>query len=189
MKNIIIAIFCLLTFSTSFGQDTKPTKQETMDWIAGKLKEILDGKYIIFHNYSNGIFEFSESEKKYDEQEEREVLFYKTRYIDLNKIKSTEVYFIEKNGNIEILDIFIKGANVLTIKEIRYIDQKVTETSFDQEFKLCGRYFSQYKQGESATYVTNDNYFHFCSDPSLLIRMRKALDNLISFNSSKKETF
>lgn len=187
MKSIISIITILFCFTITYGQETKPTKQETMDWIAGKLKENLDGKYTIFHNFSNGIFEFSESEKRYDEQEEREVLFYKTRYIDLNKIKSTEVYVLEKGG---ILEILIKGSNVISTKTIRYIDQKVIETTYEQDFKLCGRTFSAYNPSEnSATYFTYDNYFHFCTDPSLLVRMRKALDNLISFQQAQKETF
>lgn len=37
------------------SKTTKPTKQETMDWIGGKMKENL-GKYREFISYTNGIF-------------------------------------------------------------------------------------------------------------------------------------
>lgn len=54
MKNVIITLLCLLTFSSSYAQDSKPTKQETMDWIVNKFKLYTNGvdqnnSYVTYH--------------------------------------------------------------------------------------------------------------------------------------------
>jgi hypothetical protein len=41
MKKIFSVVSILLCFVTSYAQDTKPTKQETMDWIGNKFGELL----------------------------------------------------------------------------------------------------------------------------------------------------
>lgn len=60
------------------SKSSKPSKQETMDWIAGKMKENL-GSYRTFVSYSDGKFVYK---KPY----ERENNFCTTT-IDLNKLQ------------------------------------------------------------------------------------------------------
>lgn len=43
---------------TTENKTAKPTKQETMDWIAGKMKENLLERYK-FSSYNNGVFTFT----------------------------------------------------------------------------------------------------------------------------------
>jgi hypothetical protein len=82
MKKILFLLFLVTTLSSSFAQknaapkDEKPTKDETMDWIAGKMKDYL-AEPRIFLSYSKGLFAY----KKLDTGD-----IYCTTTIDLNKL-------------------------------------------------------------------------------------------------------
>ena len=56
MKRIISLLGVLFCFATSYGQETKaiPTKQETMDWIAGKFKLYTNLSSYAYINYDSG---------------------------------------------------------------------------------------------------------------------------------------
>ena len=59
MKRIISIVAILLCFAITYAQETKPTKQETMDWIAGKImKYKADNVFTI--QYQNNIITYQD---------------------------------------------------------------------------------------------------------------------------------
>lgn len=60
MKKIFSIVAILLCFATSYGQDTKPTKQETMDWIGGKIIKYKSSK-IYSIKYENNVITYENS--------------------------------------------------------------------------------------------------------------------------------
>jgi hypothetical protein len=86
MKKIIAIVVILLCFSNSYGQDKPcPTKDETMDWIAGKMKKYLQSPRT-FESYSNGIFKY----RKLSPYDDGSYGGYNIITIDLNKLTSFE---------------------------------------------------------------------------------------------------
>ncbi len=58
MKNLTITIFFAFVFAAAYSQNKPcPTKAETMDWIAGKMKQYLQEPHV-FRSYSGGIFRY-----------------------------------------------------------------------------------------------------------------------------------
>jgi hypothetical protein len=100
MKNLIITLLFLLIFSVSYGQDKPcPTKEETMEWIAGKMKQYLQSPRT-FQSYSSGVFKY----KKLSPYDDGSYGGYNIITIDLNKltyfncsIDSTQIYTFEGN--------------------------------------------------------------------------------------------
>lgn len=100
---------------TAESKSAKPSKQQTMDWIAGKMKEKLMGTRK-FVSYSNGVFVYTKESMGY--------IFKNT--VDLNKItgsspeysseysvKGTGLFFVEwgKDSNEVKNSLFIAGSN------------------------------------------------------------------------------
>ncbi len=86
----------LLSFATSYGQDTKPTKQETMDWIGNKftgctgtLSSETKFLYSFQNEYNNGVITINATSlNKLNEY---------VLYIDLTKLNKCE-YIINDDG-------------------------------------------------------------------------------------------
>lgn len=96
MKKIISIVAILFFFATTYAQEVKPTKQETMDWIGNKFTGCTgslstDKKFLhSFQNeYNNGAITINatSSDKLYD------FVF----YIDLTKLNKCE-YVINDDG-------------------------------------------------------------------------------------------
>ncbi|HNR86352.1 MAG TPA: hypothetical protein PKN22_01500 [Taishania sp.] len=102
MKNFklilsVMFVFFVAQLNTMAQTEKKPTKEETMEWIAGKLKEHLTGGRE-FVSYNDGLFSY------------KKVLSSDVcvTTIDLNKVKSM--------SNIYSKDFFIQGDGMLTVK-------------------------------------------------------------------------
>ena len=171
MKKIFSVVAILLCFATSYGQEIKasPTKQETMDWIAGKMKICIvndqQNKYptYSFISYENGIILFSRN--RYFGCKERNGT--QNCKIDLNKITALG----KDPKNTEDSLQFIMGSGV-----------KLIEAVFDGNIETseCGGGFQ-----DAITAIPNGSYsmFNFKQIPNLEGRMLKALNVLIAFNT------
>jgi hypothetical protein len=135
---------------------SKPTKLETMDWIAGKMQENLLGTlgdYRHFVSYSNGIFVYKK-EGKVNE-------WYFTT-IDLNKVTgmnneySKDFYVTGKN----LVNTVLQGNEYGTIKEF---------------LSISGPNYNDYAAP-----------FNFTPDQALVDRLKKAFTTLIEYNATKK---
>lgn len=172
MKNIIIVLLCFLTFSVSYAQDAKPTKQETMDWIAGKFKDFINQSDVFanptsvwhfnYKSYDNGIIILERKITARYSNDYTETS-YQTLQIDLNKIEK-----------------LISDENTFAIKGLQV--QKVIdkdETKFLNGFALS----------EKLTNGTNLSIITF--DDDLKKRFEKAFRVLIDYNieSKPKEKF
>lgn len=102
MKNLMMLTICLALSVTTFAQKTtaakekKPTKQETMDWIAGKMKENL-GLGREFVSYSNGKFVYKKEWKAF---------VYCVTTLDLNKVTGMSSEYAS--------DFFVSGKSIIT---------------------------------------------------------------------------
>lgn len=112
MKKIILIIAVLLCFVNTYAQDTKPTKQETMDWIAEKFKVCINsnGSTLItqwsdisnkytFISYSNNVVKFQAKQERITNNEEEKKVTIKVYAINLNLLTNIDVY---SNGNLTI---------------------------------------------------------------------------------------
>jgi hypothetical protein len=170
MKNIIIAIACLLTFATSYAQDAKPTKQETMDWIAGKMKQYLIAPRI-FQTYSEGVFTYK-IDNPFDDGSYGG---YNIISIDLNKITN---YGLETTFKGYVDEI--QGAKIL-IRKTYDEKNKYIETAFESSVKMINL-----KDSNSIFDFMAEKCLNNCYEDC---RLRKALDVLLKFNISSNETF
>ncbi len=104
------------------SKSSKPSKQETMDWIAGKMKENL-GSYRTFVSYSDGKFVYK---KPY----ERETNFCTTT-IDLNKITGMNSEYSD--------DFYVTGKGCMST-----ICDNETKASSYQTFSMSGPNYNDY---------------------------------------------
>jgi hypothetical protein len=179
MKKVISILAILLCFATSYGQDTKPTKQETMDWIAKKFQSAIktakqfvmntprtDIAFIYSYSFSYykdgkiGIIEDWNLNSKYNNGEKGDITIYE---IDLNKLNR-----IEYDG----MSLF--GTNLI----------KITKKSISS---------NENKINLSVTYQGGDNIsmIDYEAEPNLKERMKKALEALVKYNTinDKPEKF
>ena len=83
--------------TTTESKSAKPSKQETMDWIAGKMKEKLVGRGE-FVSYSEGKFVF-----------DKDVYAVRNKYtIDLNKITGSSTEYSN--------DFYVKGSGLILVE-------------------------------------------------------------------------
>ncbi|WP_375182220.1 hypothetical protein [Chryseobacterium sp.] len=104
------------------SKSSKPSKQETMDWIAGKMKENLTG-YREFISYHDGIFKYKKEWKAF---------VFCTTSIDLNKITKMSSEYSE--------DFYIsgKGSNTVTC------DDEAKTVSYYQDISISGPNYNNY---------------------------------------------
>lgn len=143
--------------STTETKSTKPTKEETMDWIAGKMKENLaDPNRKQFKTYSNGILVL---EGVFNGK-----LTGSTFSIDLNKVTGmTDEYSS---------DFFISGKQILNIK---WTEAGKEKTNSIDNLSISGSNYNDYQ-----------SFFNFTPDQALVERLKKAFATLIDYNSAKK---
>ncbi|MBC5836190.1 hypothetical protein G6N05_14855 [Flavobacterium sp. F372] len=172
-KNLKLAIVLLVTIASmnvnaqkkvavktakpaTESKTTKPTKQETMDWIAGKMKENLLGTlgdYRHFVSYSNGIFVYKK-EAKINE-------WYFTT-IDLNKVTGMNNEYSK--------DFYISGKGLVNT----VLEGKEYGTLIDF-LSISGPNYNDYAAP-----------FNFTPDQALVDRLKKAFTTLIEYNSKQK---
>lgn len=107
---------------TTENTEAKPTKQQTMDWIAGKMKENL-GSYRTFISYVDGKFVYK---KPYET-----LTNYCTTTIDLNKITGMNSEYSE--------DFYVTGKGCLTT----LCDKESNAASYEA-FSVSGPNYSNY---------------------------------------------
>jgi hypothetical protein len=144
--------------TTNESKTAKPTKVETMDWIAGKMKENIakpDRKK--FKSYSNGILVlegfFNDASTS---------TFYS---IDLNKVTGMSDEYSS--------DFYISGKQILNSK---WPERGQEMTRSIDNLSISGSNYNEY-----------ESFFNFTSDQALVERLKKAFATLIEYNSTKKE--
>lgn len=173
MKKIISIIAILFCFATLYAQDTKPTKQETMDWIAEKIKNNInpntniftengqiwmyfDFKFITYLNSTVTIqkktqFRFEDGTRGEEKIE--------TIRIDLSKVNS-----------------YVSSEKEFTLKgETLVSETKNNETKNLNSISL----FALLKNGDQVNLTVMDK--------DLFVRFIKAIDELIIYNSKEKK--
>ncbi|WP_411811183.1 hypothetical protein ACLB9Y_14260 [Chryseobacterium scophthalmum] len=110
------------TTQNTEAKEAKPTKQQTMDWIAGKMKENL-GSYRTFISYADGKFVYK---KPYET-----LTNYCTTTIDLNKITGMNSEYSE--------DFYVTGKGCLTT----LCDKESNAASYEA-FSVSGPNYSNY---------------------------------------------
>jgi hypothetical protein len=138
-KQLKFAIVALITFAsmnvnaqkkapvkstkpTTESKTAKPTKAETMDWIAGKMKENL-GSYRTFVSYADGKFVYK---KPYET-----VTNFCTTTIDLNKITGMNSEYSD--------DFYVTGKGCMTT----LCDNESNADSY-QAFSISGPNYDKY---------------------------------------------
>ncbi|WP_343662600.1 hypothetical protein [Chryseobacterium mucoviscidosis] len=139
------------------SKSSKPSKQETMDWIGEKMKENLAGTlgdFRHFVSYSNGVFIYKKEAKMNE--------WYFTT-IDLNTVKGMNNEYSK--------DFYVTGKKLVnTVLEGK---QYGTEKDF---LSISGPNYDDYTAP-----------FNFTADQALVERLKKAFATLIEYNSTKKE--
>ena len=144
------------TKTATESKTTKPTKQETMDWIGGKMKENLLqalGDYRQFVSYSDGVFVY---------KKEAKVNQWFSTEIDLKKVTGMNNEYSK--------DFYVTGKGLLTT----VLDGK--EYGSKEGFvSISGPNYNDYAAP-----------FNFTPDQPLVDRLKKAFATLIEYNSTKK---
>jgi len=129
MKNFLMLTLCFALSASAFGQKTttttkekKPTKQETMDWIAGKMKENL-GLGREFVSYNDGKFVYKKEWKAF---------VYCVSTIDLNKVMGMNSVYAN--------DFFVSGKGVITA----ICDDDAKSTSNYEYVSISGPNYEDY---------------------------------------------
>lgn len=152
MKKIFSIVAILFCFATSYGQETKPTKQETMDWIGKTLVKYsnegdYNNVYLSDFKYSNGIVKFKESYP---------LIYYKNT-------NCTEECIIYLNRIMNSDQFVITGTSLVAIKKNCTNNPKEIESRRTSSISL-------------------NVYFQFIDENNILERFNKALKNLIEYN-------
>lgn len=162
MKKLILCLFVFqLLCVASFSQEKKPTKQETMDWIASKFKNNIKEKGAEFISHSKDVITI------------RTPIYYgKTEdysFYEIDLLKVTQVITVD-DAQSEIFKIAGKEL-ATTYKDSK---NKEIESTF---------YLIFYARSEKAVlhYVID-----FGSESNLKERMIKAFQTLAEYNNAEK---
>jgi hypothetical protein len=168
MKNIFLIPLFLICVVNSYAQDTKPTKQETMDWIGKTLMKYKnvnssDGQWgtIEYSNftYSNGTISYTEKfTSRIDGGSSK-------MYITINLNKAYSFKINHYHNQYEIVGSNIEKQNYI-------VDGTEPELSYDNSFEVC---FSDCK----------NQAFNIIEENNIVERLGKAFEALVEFN--KKE--
>lgn len=159
MKKILCIIAILFSFATTYAQETKPTKQETMDWIGKTLLKYRSpsGAYENY-KYSYGILTYDYYSSGY--------LYKYTIY--LSKILAWD--YFDNNG------FEARGYN--SEKQVTYdLDSKKSEVYSSDYFGLIRIGTGNGGSGNDAFYFVNEN--------NIRERFSKALANLVEYNKQE----
>ena len=177
MKKLIIICLLALTYTNSYAQE--PTKQETMDWIASKMRLYLvsnNENPRLFLEYSNGIFRYQKRIKATDGKSCGKIVY----AINLNKVTSgvvyTHPYFLKQ-------EITFEGKDVLIRDFSNFYYCEPTDEATSDNIELCGFSNEPYRKG-GGTY-DEDNLIFLELENGLLERFEKAFDVLTRYNTAK----
>lgn len=161
MKKIISIIAILFCIATSYAQDTKPTKLETMDWIAEKMEEhAIASKYneisktteqFRYIDYANGVITFE------SKRIEGDITYKSTHKFNLNFIKKMK---FDEHGNIKT----VEGRDAQT--SIHYHSDVTDVLTY---FDLDGKW----------------SRFNFRHEANIQVRLKNAFNRLIELNTLK----
>jgi hypothetical protein len=153
MKKIFIILLLVVPAFKTVAQDA--TKQETMDWIAEKLRKHLQSNDDVrrsFYFYNTGKFSYT----IYDKADDGETgCGSRIITIDLNKLTGYTGYFV------------ITGNNMIT-------ENKTLST--------CEYNGSPFEKNK-LDIVDSDGPFNISNETGLVERMKKAVEHLIKFNN------
>lgn len=142
--------------STTESKTSKPTKQETMDWIAGKMKEnISTHSDDVFVSYKDGIFTYRNN---YGSRQFCDYSF------DLNKVTTMNDEYSK--------DFYIQGRQLIYV-QCDY--DKAGQGNFYNNLSMSGPNYNNYRTA-----------FSFTPDQALVDRLKKAFATLIEYNATKK---
>lgn len=129
IRRILLATLCLTLVFNSFAQKTttakekKPSKQETMDWIAGKMKENLTGGRE-FVSYIDGKFSY---------KKEWKTSIYCVTTIDLNNVLGMNSEYSA--------DFFVSGKNLTFV---HCDNDKPDQGSYKEYLSISGPNYKDY---------------------------------------------
>lgn len=133
MKKIISIVAIFFCFATSYAQDTKPTKQETMDWIAEKFKnytnqQLFSNAYVSYHYIFIKSIENKITLYRVTTNIENGQKFNVELTIDFNKLTNVS----KECSNEELTDcIELNGTNGLIYESGEYFDKRLIYSKFE----------------------------------------------------------
>lgn len=178
MKKIFSVLAVLSCFETSYAQDTKPTKQETMDWVISKFTNCLG------NGYQDVNENFTLTWKYFFAKREGNV-------IQIEKISSgskVDTYWINLDLVTGVVDTengyFGFSGTVELINLARSNSEKVKMGNLSLSNKIQ-------KSITNNSTIGIDNLINFGCENDLRNRMYKALTTLAAYNkeNSPKEKF
>lgn len=171
MKRLILFLLVLQFFCVAyFAQEkSKPTKQETMDWIAGKFKtHINDSKYAGVTEYKTWSYQFI----KYDGK----IISYIENELSNSNGKLQKTYFA-----VDLTKVTAIVSNNENRIQIQGKDAGCYYQKDDSSDKECG---------VIDLLFVNDKYqwvlIKFDDEPNLKERMIKAFQTLVEYNLAEK---
>lgn len=183
-----------LIYTNIYAQE--PTKQETMDWIAGKMvnngkksyfevKSDWSIRYCSFTNVSyasNGQIIYSTDDYTYILRKMNNDRFteYAILVIDLSNVHSVEV--IEKEG---IRSLKILGSNIYNFKTYRNKEAIVKNDFSVETYSELSLNAPRYRDDNPESYFSQ-SLIDFSAEPDLFNRMYKAFQTLAKINNSEK---
>lgn len=190
MKKIISILAILFCFATLYGQETKPTKQETIDWIISKFKNYPNGngntkiddenmkaiesvKIKFVKNENNKlIFKADVLWISHDKSDGERFSINRTRNYILDLTKLISIY-TPNNG------IYLNGSNICYQNEINNDGSPLhnSDWKFENQFTL-------FQPGGVSNWDVS--FIDFSVEPDLKSRMIKALQTLIEYNIAEK---
>jgi len=164
MKKFIVLFFTITSFTTAHSQEQNtPTKQQTMEWIAGKMKDHLDGERY-FVSYDNGYFKYKTTLRGNNTGLVRGHCFFT---INLNKIAKIDGgscwWFVATGVNVVYRTSACEMSDGIVMVEDKIDQNRIQLNSQDH------------------------GPFDFCVEEGLYERLVKAFDVLIKYNTQKKE--
>lgn len=187
MKKVLWTVILQMALVITYGQDVKtPTKQETMDWIAGKLKQYMRlPKNRTFISYSNGIFIYEKRTYICDGRLE----LTSTNTINLNKVADYTI--CSKKPNQETSEGWycegskIIGQNLVYTTATNNITGNFS-TGYGNSIRIAGEEdVPCYPQDRDNS--IDYTLFNFDLEAGLLTRMQKAFKQLIKYNTIKSD--
>lgn len=153
-----------MAFTYSAVQAQTPSKKETMDWIAEKMKQyLLDPR--VFQSYENGIFIYQKRFFLEEDDDSPRGRGYAINTIDLNKVGSFMCGPCEGD---RVVIHSISGNNI--IKTISYERGQYKSTEYGNSLRTSDH--------------SEEPMFNFSLDYYLGARMYKALNNLQKYNGN-----
>jgi len=174
-KIILVLVFQFIITGTNAQDKTTPTKQETMDWIAGKMKQYLQTPRI-FVSYSNGIFIYKKP--LVDAIDENKICGFAYTTIDLNLV-SREQGYNDENKTLKSECLF--GNKLIVTKSVMIENYTVPEDEIGNYVYLAP--LNNYRYTDAPYHDVT--VFDLSIEYGLIERVRKACANLVLFNTQQ----